>query len=882
MRPLRAYLLTKLSPSDWDVSTHRDLETIEAAWRACPIKEAAAAVHVGFWRPSTQAFSEILAAHPGRILLTGAARYALPISFRASSMPVGEVEGLPLFLALCGWGYDADDPTAAATAIPTRERPAATYADPSLFTLPSANLGWISHLTSVHSDLYASAVEYGVVDEASYLCQEGKLPVWMRHRLGDVRFRWYCKDELTPDNILDHVAFAPPWFLKLPIGILSLSTRPRNVMAERAIVKIGDLAKYDTSQVSLFEKMGQKSVREIGERLLAILSGGVAHPLVVTTLNLDSLHRPLFASDVEPSLNVAIFEESQKAPEDVQDISYSAMSFSNALELALALLPERARPVMEMRMGIKGTPMTLGDIGAACGVTRERIRQIESKSVEKIRALPCWTAGFGFRLREILNERDDALPLAGIEVIDPVFKGAGSAPDAFEYALERFIEPPLYVVREGGIAYVSELRQQEWFDVIRSAKSLIESLLDKQPTELEVRNLLDGLLTEVGMELRDELWHIATRQAHFANGKLVSYGYGAENLVLAILEASDRPLHYSEILDRLRANGETRLDWRTVHNAAISVALPYARGTYGTMKHYPLNEAETRLIISETEDLIEGEGSERQWHAREICDYLEERGLGCAGQLTHYIVSIAVKRSPYLAYLGRMIWTSKSNGTKGKANRVDLYQAVVSILLEAGGPLTSVEIKERLFSDRGTNCFFQIQPEGKLLRVGSGRWGLIDRDLPFSQEESERVLVAMRDALLTKGKGIHVTEIIEEVAKYEPIVIRIEDPVLLFGLSQKTDGFALSKGEHIYLPEWNDPKRLNMREAVLEVLEEAGPEGILATDGTARAEELLERPFPKHFFFGQYSYHLGAIYNEVTKRWRLPTLIEKEEIVNSD
>lgn len=879
MRPLRAFLLTKLSPSDWDVTTHRDLETIEAAWRERLVKEAAAAIHVGFWRPSTEAFSSILAEYPGRLLLTSAAKYSLPKSFSTSSVPIGEVEGLPLFLALSGWGYDANDPVVAAPV--TLERSSETCRETISVTQPFSDPDWVNHGTSAHPDVFKVATEHGILDEESYLFHEDKLPLRIRESLGMIRFRWYCRDNLTEDSILDHLNFAPPWFLSLPIAILSLSTRSRNVMAEKRIVKIGDLAKYKTHQISAFEKMGQKSVREIGSRLLAILAGGITHPLVGIEFNLDNPQNPSESLLTDSSPNVLASEKSQKTPSG-DGIFYNKISFLDALELALATLPERKRSIMEMRMGVKAAPMTLGDIGATFDVTRESIRQIESKNLERMRAFPFWKDCFTYRLREILKQREDALPLAGIEIIDPIFKGVASASDAFEYVLERLIEPPLYVIREGGIAYISELRQQEWLDVTRSAKTLVESLLDKRPTELEVRNLVDGLLSESGMELRDELWHIATRHAHFANGELVSYGTAAESLVLATLEASDHPLHYSDILKRLQTKGETHLDWRRVHNAAGSIGMLYGRGIYGTAKHFPLNEAETRLIVSETEDLIEGEGSERQWHAREILDYLEERGVGCGGQLTHYIVSIALKRSRHLTYLGRMIWASKSSGMKSKANRLDVHQAVVSILLEAGTPLTSIEIKDRLTFERGVNCFFQIQPEGRLLRMGTGRWGLVDRDLPFSVEEVERILFAMREALLATNKGIHVTEIIEEAAKYEPIVSRIEDPVLLFGLSQKASGFSLSKGEHIYLPEWGGPKRLNMRETVLKVLNDAGLEGISSLEGTARAETLLGRPFPKYFFFGQYAYQLGAVHDEQTKCWRLPTLMEEEELDSSD
>lgn len=58
------------------------------------------------------------------------------------------------------------------------------------------------------------------------------------------------------------------------------------------------------------------------------------------------------------------------------------------LESALAELPDRQAAIMRLRFGIdSGEPMTLDQIGDALGVTRERIRQLEKKSFEALRAV---------------------------------------------------------------------------------------------------------------------------------------------------------------------------------------------------------------------------------------------------------------------------------------------------------------------------------------------------------------------------------------------------------------------------------------------------------------------------------------------------------------
>ena len=52
----------------------------------------------------------------------------------------------------------------------------------------------------------------------------------------------------------------------------------------------------------------------------------------------------------------------------------------------LDTLTERERKVVELRFGmVDGQPRTLEEVGSAFGVTRERIRQIESKTMSKLR-----------------------------------------------------------------------------------------------------------------------------------------------------------------------------------------------------------------------------------------------------------------------------------------------------------------------------------------------------------------------------------------------------------------------------------------------------------------------------------------------------------------
>jgi RNA polymerase primary sigma factor len=61
-------------------------------------------------------------------------------------------------------------------------------------------------------------------------------------------------------------------------------------------------------------------------------------------------------------------------------------SRSNELAHALAHLNPRMRRVLALRFGLDGeTPQTLEEVGSGLGITRERVRQLESRALRELR-----------------------------------------------------------------------------------------------------------------------------------------------------------------------------------------------------------------------------------------------------------------------------------------------------------------------------------------------------------------------------------------------------------------------------------------------------------------------------------------------------------------
>ncbi len=95
-----------------------------------------------------------------------------------------------------------------------------------------------------------------------------------------------------------------------------------------------------------------------------------------------SLELPIGDDDDRSRLSDFISDEKMVSPD--QEVAHSILT--DQIQEILDHLSEKERKILEMRHGLlDGTYHTLEEVGKEFGVTRERIRQIEAKALEKIR-----------------------------------------------------------------------------------------------------------------------------------------------------------------------------------------------------------------------------------------------------------------------------------------------------------------------------------------------------------------------------------------------------------------------------------------------------------------------------------------------------------------
>jgi len=141
-----------------------------------------------------------------------------------------------------------------------------------------------------------------------------------------------------------------------------------------------ELYRFDTKVADLTQELGHRpSVDEISKGL------------GMTEANVRGM---MEGPPTEVSLSALVGEESETRLEDlIEDQSVApvdemliAQSFEEQLKTLLSQLDEKERVIIERRFGLGDRePQTLAEIGSEMNLSRERIRQIEERALNKLR-----------------------------------------------------------------------------------------------------------------------------------------------------------------------------------------------------------------------------------------------------------------------------------------------------------------------------------------------------------------------------------------------------------------------------------------------------------------------------------------------------------------
>lgn len=146
--------------------------------------------------------------------------------------------------------------------------------------------------------------------------------------------------------------------------------------------KVGSLNKINKA----FSELEQNFEREPSAEELATLLE-IPTEEVETTLGVAARHVSMDAPFVDGEDNSLLdVLENPHSPKTDQDLEYTE-SLRTEIERSLSTLTDRQMDVIKLYFGIGVEhPMSLEDIGDKFGLTRERVRQIKDKAINKLRS----------------------------------------------------------------------------------------------------------------------------------------------------------------------------------------------------------------------------------------------------------------------------------------------------------------------------------------------------------------------------------------------------------------------------------------------------------------------------------------------------------------
>lgn len=648
-------------------------------------------------------------------------------------------------------------------------------------------------------------------------------------------------------------------FSNILIETLHLPVRAINCLTTAKLSTLDELYSYTIDELKLLPNLGNKTINDIN--------------IALTRLDYPSLSNFSKGKRAGFTTDDMLPDETEIVPS--RSLYSTSENFPHLLELIFANLSERQVTILQKRMGYKlDSPMTLEELGKHENITKEGIRQIEVKALSVISRDIFWNNILINKLVNIIDKRTSAMTVAGLNIFDTWFSDLENHIEQFKYILSNtFKSSQFHVININEINYISRLNQNDWESLLKRARKLLEESIGKV-TRIEAKKQIEYFFSGKGIDLLDELFKEACEQAYFAdetdNAILIGYGKSAESLCEALLINSEYPLHYSEVKREIEKRFGKSLDVRRVHNALGQVSYLFGRGTYGLDKHCLLNQEERYLITQEVIEAMSNGYIGRQWSLKELLEILYMGDFGDShyeDRLDIYNLDFILKQCDFLQDLGRHTYQLDQAGNT-YSKRIDLKEAVISILKEAGKPLSYDEIKQKIKLQRGLGVNFQIHPKGSLITVASGIWGLIERDLPISSEQQYELCDVLEALLERLQKGIHVTEIKKLIDIEYPPALNIYEPSCIFSIAQKlkSNTITSSHEDYIYLKKWGNQRRLTRVEAVRQVISRLPSSGRTMHEIVNDVCLLIDRK-TSSLDFSRLLNLEGARYDENTKKW---------------
>jgi hypothetical protein len=335
--------------------------------------------------------------------------------------------------------------------------------------------------------------------------------------------------------------------------------------------------------------------------------------------------------------------------------------------------------IVSRRSGAHGAQETLEELGGMLGVTRERVRQIEARVIERLREKTRWRR-MVLRHLEAAFGGAKALPL-DVFAEEPWWQGMDREEHLLSYLMQRVFDGEYRLLTAPSERRYLVKFAPESFDTARQNALERVSRLGFPTDYSAVLAIVEDECLRVDLVLLEELEALVREQLHFNDDQSQVTGFGANRRgeVLALLNARREPVPVAEV-DEMLGRGPFPDE-----------VLYFKRGLIGLKKHFPDFDAWQQKSVPVAIEVMSGRPVGRQWLVPEIHEELELQRL-LPDWLGHWHLASLLRLSGQVDYLGRLRVALKGSEQQ---ERLNFEELLLELLEDAGEPLGFEELLRR-------------------------------------------------------------------------------------------------------------------------------------------------------------------------------------------
>lgn len=657
------------------------------------------------------------------------------------------------------------------------------------------------------------------------------------------RFHYY-KSILEQANLEQLLFIVPNWVLNTNVEFIKFRTRVRNTFLEKGVSSIKDLCLFNIREMLEWPNFGIHSLNNIVQAVIEFASQEQTFPTSYLT--------------------------EERIKERITEIP-----LLQHIEYSLNELCEKETLILKLRLGYEQSKLTLEEVGAKLGLTRERIRQIEKNAYKKLMNYNYWDDILLDKLDRLLSaKRNIPLYVSMLEIEDCWFKGCSEKQEFISELIFHISEKRLKILNFGE-PIISRIPQDLLFQILNELLDDIEQLSSQNITRDDLNMVIEDKLNKYDcLDLRDIMTVQIEDKLQFrydsdlSEEYLVGVGNGFKLKLLSLLQESPIPLHYIEITQLFNKKYDSKNSERTIHSKfnLYSDFKLFARGTYGLLSHLDIADEQQKFIIWQCEKLIEESNVNKQWSCHEILTRLSGEIYTNKFHLDKYRLDIILSKSSKLRSMGRQIWVHCDSEKIFKQSRIEIESTCIQVLLNAGVPLSSDILINEVEKIRGVGEFLILQPNNNYTRVAPNLWGLVERDFYIRENEKGQILNSLWSILREFGCCLYIDELKEFLDIESNADFNNFTNYMLYSLATLDNRFRAFRGYFIGLSDWDNNTRFNFSLAVKKVISDMKIP-MLTSEIQEKVEALTMRKVDKNRVSTALSANVHVLYDKKTNLW---------------